>query len=178
MNKILLKKFNELERQTDIFLNIITEHSETQQRHRPSEYEWGMLDVVEHLATSEKGINTFFQKYKPENTTRKMKLKNHVATAVMQTALYLPTKFPAPAVLKPPQGNITLNEWKTFWTRERAIFKEMLERFPEEKMPYSVFKHPRSGPMNMKNVIEFMKNHVIHHIYQLKRIKKSKHFPV
>jgi uncharacterized damage-inducible protein DinB len=178
MNKTLLKKFNDLEHQTGKFLNIISEHSVEQQRFRPSEYEWAMIDVVEHLATSEKGINKFFQKYKPENTTRKMKLKNHVASALMQTALYFPTKFPAPAALKPPQGDTTLEEWKVYWTNERSVFKEMLERFPKEKMPYSVFKHPRSGPMDMKNVIDFMKNHVIHHIYQLNRIKKSKGFPV
>lgn len=177
MNPSLLKKYNQLEDKTEKFVNIIAAHSEEQQRFRPSEYEWGMLDVMEHLINAETGTNRFFEKYKPEGSTRKMKLKNYFYSSLTQIMLATPTKIPAPARLKPPQGDTSFEEWKATWNSQRTIFKQILETFPEDKMNYSVFKHPRSGPMDIKNVIDFMKNHVVHHIYQLNRIRKHKDFP-
>ncbi len=177
MNKALAKRFDELERQTDKFLSIVAAQTPEQQRFRPSEFEWSMLEVVEHLVTSEIGINKFFKKYTPDGSTRKMQLKNYLASWLVQVMLYLPIKFPAPPKLKPPQGNTSLEDWQVLWKSQRSIFNEMLENFPEDKLNYSVFKHPRSGAMDIKNTIDFMKNHVIHHIYQLRRIQKHKDFP-
>jgi len=177
MNKILAKKFDALERQTDKLMNIVAEFSTNQQRFRPNEYEWSMLDVIEHLVTSEDGINKFFEKYKPAASNRKMKISNYLASQATQVFLALPIKIPAPPRLKQPQGKISYEEWKTTWSEQRTIFNEILKNFPEDKLSYSVFKHPRSGPMDMKNVIDFMKNHVAHHIFQLKRIQKHQNFP-
>lgn len=177
MNHTLLKKFESLEAEKQKLLDLVGAHSQAQQQFRPSEYEWSMLDVIEHLVGAERGTNLFFRKYPPNEATRSMKLKNHFYSMLTQLALMSPFKFPAPGKLKPPQGNTSLEEWKTKWKGERVVLKEILANFPDEKIKFSVFKHPGSGPMDMGNVIVFLKNHVKHHIYQINRIKKSKGFP-
>ncbi|MGB0863102.1 MAG: DinB family protein [Saprospiraceae bacterium] len=177
MNHILLKKIEALEAEKKKLMDLVSKCSVAQQQFRPSEYEWSMLDVIEHLVGAERGTNLFFRKYPPKEATRTMGFKNYFYSALTQVALISPFKFPAPAKLKPPQGDVTLKEWEVKWQKERTILKEMLADLPEEKMKFSVFKHPRSGPMDIVNVIAFLKNHVKHHIYQINRIKKSKGFP-
>jgi hypothetical protein len=35
-----------------------------------------------------------------------------------------------------------------------------------------VFKHPLVGRLDMTNTLEFLSNHIQHHMYQLERIKR------
>lgn len=176
MNKKLQKAFLQSEETRAKLFAMVSQYSEEQQRFRPSEKEWSMLDVVEHLAESEAGINKIFIKRPPNQSTKTITLKNNLSCWLFHVFFLLPTKVKAPKFLKPPQGETTLREWSTFWDNERAIFKSTLENLNDNQLDKVVFKHPATV-MNMYHTILFLTNHIKHHIHQIKRISKSQGFP-
>ncbi len=177
MNTILINHFEALETTTKKFLAIIKEHSPEQQQFRPSDQAWNMLDVAEHLLNSETGINSFFKKYPPAESTRSIQFSNRIKAWLIQLFLVLPTKVRAVARVHPSKEKKVLTELENKWQKQRQILKPILISFPKEKRNISVFKHPLSGPMNMENVVKFMDNHIKHHIFQLNRIRKHSNFP-
>jgi len=155
----------------------VSQYSEEQQQFRPSGNQWSMLDVVEHLAEVEAGINKLHIKYPPNQGTKKTTLKNEFYCHLFHIFFRLPTKVKAPATLEAPQGKLSLKEWSTMWNKERLIFKNTIENLNDSQLDKMVFKHPAAGPMNMYHTILFEDNHIKHHLHQIKRITKSQGFP-
>jgi hypothetical protein len=177
MNKKLKNAFNKMEATKGELFEIISQYSEEQQRFRPSVKEWSMLDVVEHLAEVEAGVNRLIQSYPPNQSTKKLTFKNYIYCWLFQGFFILPFKVKAPAMLKPPQSDLSLNEWSIKWNKERKVFQGTVENLSGTKLDIMAFKHPVAGAMNMFHTILFQTNHIKHHLHQIKRISKSKDFP-
>lgn len=177
MNRAINKKFDKLERVKNSFLNDFEGLSVEQLQFKPSPNSWNMMQVIEHIVSSEDGINLFFKKYNPYESTRSVKLKNHISVRILYLVFWLGIKVKAPNNLNPPKGDEALDVWKKRWEKERAILKTTLDNFPKEKVKNSVFKHPVAGAMNMAETIGFMISHINHHRQQIRRIKKDKNFP-
>ena len=177
MSKRLVKEFQKLEQQTDAFFKMLQIFSKEQLSYQPDGNAWSMLDVVEHLISVESGVNRFFKKYPPNNSQFRMNIKNHILSWLMQYYLKAPSRLKAPSYLPPPKGDTSLEDWRAIWAKERQQLKHVVETLEPSKESASVFKHGISGPMNMFHVINFQKNHIIHHIHQVKRIKNHKGFP-
>ena len=177
MNKKLQKAFHQSEATKAKLFAIVSQYSEEQQRFRPSEKEWSMLDVVEHLAMSEAGINKLFLKYPPNQGTKVITIKDDLTSWLFHIFFLLPTKVKAPKFLKPPQSELSLKEWSIKWNKERALFEKTVENLNDSQLKMMVFKHPAAGSMSMYHTILFLTNHIKHHLHQIKRIAKSKGFP-
>ena len=57
------------------------------------------------------------------------------------------------------------------------VFRKILEDFPDDKLKYSVFKHPVSGGMSMQHTVDFCNIHMVHHSHQLDRIEGHVNYP-
>ena len=177
MNKKLESAFRKMETIKGELFDIISRYSEDQQRFRPSPKEWSMLDVVEHLAEAEAGVNHLILQYPPNESNKKLTAKNYTYCWLFHVFFLFPIKVKAPAMLKPPQSDLSLKEWAVKWNKEREILQETVESLKDDKLDALVFKHPVTGGMNMFHTLSFQKNHIKHHLHQIKRIIKSEGFP-
>lgn len=177
MQRPLLKRYDTLQRVTTTLLDRIAAHTPAQQQFQPDGQSWNMLQVAEHLLTSERGINQVLMKYPPAQASRPLTWRNHWNTFLLQVFLRLPLKFAAPRVLTPPQGATPLPVLRDAWQTERATLRDLLEAIPADRLPYYAFKHPRTGGMNIASTLDFMTNHVRHHLIQLRRITRHPDFP-
>jgi hypothetical protein len=149
----------------------------TQQAFRPDKEEWNHLQVMEHIVTSEATLLAFFNKYDPALTERKVGLKNKAANLALTQFYRSAKKVKMPAGLPTPTGEQSVEDMLRQAQEVMQGFTVFVEAFPENKINYSVFKHPVSGGMSMKATIEFLGNHILHHNHQLDRIAGHPDFP-
>lgn len=173
----LQSRYDRLERVTATLLTRIAAHTPAQQRFRPDDRAWNMLQVAEHLLSAEAGINQGLQKRPPAQATRRLTWRNHWNTFWLQVFLRLPLKFAAPRVLPPPQGAQSIDDIRAAWRTERETLYCTLADVPRDKLAFYAFKHPYTGGMDLAGMLDFMTNHVRHHLIQLKRIERHPQFP-
>ena len=148
-----------------------------QQSFKSSEDEWSMLEVMEHILISEGGILKLFEKYPPLESTYKMSLKSK-ATNFMLSKLYKSSKkVKLPMKSLAPKGNQPFGEMLQQSNGYNEAFLAHIKGFPDDKMKLSVFKHPVSGGMTMENTIDFLSDHIVHHLHQLDRIIAHHQYP-
>lgn len=177
MHPALEKEFKRFQTVKKEFIDRIEQCSETQRTFKPSAGEWSLLEVFEHIQISEKGILAFFKKYPPHESKFKIKTKNKFYFFLLTLFFKSGKKVKMPAAGLAPTGQKNWEELKISSSKTQEELLEFLKGFPQEKLSYSVFKHPVSGGMNMESAVAFFANHVIHHTHQLKRIQKSTSFP-
>lgn len=177
MHPSLQSRYDQLQRVTATLLDRIEAHSAAQQRFQPDGESWNMLQVAEHLLTAERGINVVFERYPPAEASRPLTWRQHWNAFLLQVFLRLPLRFAAPRVLQPPQGAMELADIRAAWQTERATLHATLDGVPAERLRYYAFKHPRTGGMNLASTLDFMTNHVRHHLVQLRRIQRHPDFP-
>lgn len=82
----------------------------------------------------------------------------------------LPLKYKAPRVLgedAPP--HLTIEDVETKWDRSRQDLASFLESFQDNTLYKKIYKHPVAGRLNILQAITFFREHVSHHIPQIKR---------
>ena len=106
---------------------------------------------------------------------RKTSLLTAIRSRVLRLALRLPfLRFKAPKYLAAltPETVPPVAELRTEWERVRRQLEQTLNEFPSQLLNRDIFKHPRSGMLNIYQTLDFMLDHVLHHQKQLERIAK------
>ena len=71
-------------------------------------------------------------------------------------------------------GNLpSLAELRASWAARRRQLERLLNEFPGRLLNRAIFPHPRSGRINIYQVMEFLLDHLLHHQQQLGRITKA-----
>lgn len=148
----------------------VDRHTESDQQFNFAEGEWNMLQVVEHILTAETGILAFFKKYDPATTTRKPGFTSWMKSKVLNIWMKSPIKAKIPDQRLSPKGDKPLEDMIVQWETVRDGLSVILDNFPDEKMNYSVFKHPIAGPLTMPQTLKFMILHIERHTNQIKGI--------
>lgn len=177
MNKELEQSYHQFIETKKAFLKRINEKTLEQQMFKPNEEGWNMVEIFEHILLSEGGILGYFKKRPPAETEYKVSLKSKVTYAVLSQFYKLPTKVKVPVKGLDPQGKTSLDKLIEQSDKNNDVIQSILVDFPSEKLKYSVFKHPVSGTMTMKNTIGFFTNHIVHHVHQLNRLEKHINYP-
>lgn len=81
--------------------------------------------------------------------------------------LKLPLKFKAPKQVSKVPEQISLEELQTYYDKNSAAFKKILNDLPVELEDKFIFKHPRSGLLNIDQTLNFVREHYLHHERQL-----------
>lgn len=85
----------------------------------------------------------------------------------------LPIKFNAPKpVVASTSTYSNLDELVADWDLTRKELKEVLEQIKESQLKRKVFKHPAVGKLNIVQAVEFMGEHIAHHLPQVNRLLK------
>ncbi|MDG1261195.1 MAG: DinB family protein [Flavobacteriales bacterium] len=137
------------------------------------EGQWNALQVVDHVITSEKGTLGYLMK-KTKANPADLPIQgqaNEIAGSKLNDALKTDRKWKAPDVLPQPKGDRSLEEMAAYWEGLQGKMVEFVSSLDKAFDDKLIFRHPIAGLLDLKATIEFLANHIDHHMHQLHRIK-------
>jgi uncharacterized damage-inducible protein DinB len=172
MDPKLEQAFHQLEEVRRHLLKEIEACPESQRRFRPSDQEWSMVQVITHLTATEKGIHSYMQ----AKVNKGMPLKPARLAAwfrfwIVVLFLRYKKRIKAPTVVTMPTDAINYEQAQQAWTDSRAQFRNFLETLPANTARKEIFRHPITGMLNAYQTLGFMREHVLHHMGQINRLK-------
>ena len=178
MDAKLTKAFNELEKARLRLLEEIDPLPETKRQMKPSSEEWSMVQVVVHLMTVEKSIKSYMQ----AKINKGIPLKSAGMAAwgrSLMVTLFLryKKKIKAPAAVTTPATDFSYERARQAWAESRMHFRHFLDHLPAELTGKEIFRHPVAGMLNAYQTVDFMREHVLHHLGQIQRLKKQAEEP-
>ncbi|RMF58455.1 MAG: hypothetical protein D6748_08640, partial [Calditrichaeota bacterium] len=63
------------------------------------------------------------------------------------------------------------------WDEVREDIFQFLEALPASRTRVVIFRHAMIGYINIYQTLNFFRDHLAHHIKQIRRIQKSPNFP-
>lgn len=174
MKRDLESIFNELEKSKLDFVQLLEKFSKEQQSFKPAE-SWNMLQVVEHVISSEKGTLEYLKRktLAPYDQIETANSESESNGDKLNNALISEKRWQAPAVLMEPSGTQSLDNMLIYWNDLRLDYLSFLQKLDINYHHRLVFKHPLAGRLDLAQTLEFLSNHIIHHSYQLQRIAKE-----
>ena len=174
MNPKLISTLDALNQARADFIKQIEEVPRELRSKHPAEG-WNMLQVMEHLISSEVGTLEYMKK-KTQARADEIPVAGEESTAgseQLKRALQSEKKWKMPGVLPDPTGAQSFENMQAYWDGLREKYRAFLEDLSADYHDRAIFKHPISGRMNLEQTIEFLVDHLVHHGYQLKRIKSE-----
>lgn len=181
MLPILAQKLEALESRKQLFLSTLANYNFKQLHYKATPEAWCMLQVAQHILASEKGT-LFFVNNKP---ALELSTFNKFKAFFLNTGLIIflksPFKFKAPKVqgLSPEHiPTLQLADIEQQWAEIRGGWERYLGNFEAEKLNKVVFNHPVGKKMTISQTLNFLYEHLGHHILQLQRIGEGEDFKV
>lgn len=137
---------------------------------------WNMLQVMEHLITSEKGTLEYLKRktMAPFNDIPVAGVENASNSDQLIEALKSDRKWKAPEVLPEPTGTQSFENMLAYWDRLREDYQEFLGQLNPGYYEREIFKHPFTGRLNIYQTLDFLINHIVHHDHQISRLRAQK----
>lgn len=168
----LVLKYIELSELKNRILNNLVDYTEKELNFKPSEEEWSISQVVEHLIESETGVNKYINfKIKKIEEQPKAGIKSFLSSKILNKKLKSIKKFKVPSILSEPELGNDYSDLKEKWDTSRLFLIKTVETFPKEKKNKVVFRHPVAGLLNMHQTMLFLINHLHHHIPQIDALR-------
>lgn len=162
-----------LEKQKLSVLSGLASWSPAQLNFRPTAQSWSSLNVLDHLQKTEQGILDAV--IEGLARPRRLEIKDRMGSFFLTALFLFPSRVRVPrsasAVLPGDAPNRAQIE--DLWASTRTQLATVVADFPNNLMSLGIFQHPVSGWMNMSQVLGFYSAHLIHHEYQLNRLKKA-----
>lgn len=178
MNHRLHLKFEQLERATEHLL-ASAEALGPDCAQAPAAGHWSATQVVHHLLFIETNIVQYVQKkVLAEEHLPKVGLFTRLRARMVRLFLRLPgLKVKAPrgvATLTDAAGDLPpLPELRRIWEALRRQLERLLNEFPGRQLNQAIYPHPRSGRINIYQLMDFLLDHLLHHQQQIGRITKA-----
>jgi hypothetical protein len=145
----------------------------TRQTFRESPSSWSAIGVLDHLAKVDRGVLGNLRHHLPGSGS--VKFRHKLNGLLVLSTLVLPTRVEMPPGAGPiePDVNAELRVVNAQWKEVRAEMSQFLESLSPEQFRYGLFRHPLSGYMNVARTMQFLYAHMLHHQYQLARIRRA-----
>lgn len=174
MNKKLYNKFNQLEDLKNQVLKMIESIKKENLYAKSTEEKWSVVQILNHILESETGTTKYIRKkLKTPDALKAINFKSKLKGSLLMLALKSSFKFKAPKVLGEPSNETPIEELLEKWNNTRTFLKQTIQNFPEELLEKQIFKHPKSGHMNIFQTLDFLNNHLNHHIVQIKKLLRE-----
>lgn len=143
-------------------------------RTRSPESGWNMLQVMEHVIVSDRGTYEYLKRktQAPAAEIPPASEETRTNSEGLQNALLSEKRWKMPEVLPAPTGAQSYDNLLKFWDQLYTEYHRFLSELDPDYYQRQVFKHPIAGRLDLFQTIEFQINHLVHHGYQLERIKK------
>ncbi len=138
---------------------------------QPSPSEWSLVQVIDHLALSERALLIGAQRklsQPPRPVTIRENFGALAVLVVMKSGLKVKTPSSAKHVI--PQNNTSFDAVRSQWSATRDEFERFLEELPADRRTSALFRHPVSGGMTPSQALRFIRAHIHHHQRQINRL--------
>ena len=165
-----------LEQKLTLLLRDLKNYSDAKLNEKPSDLEWSVLQIMQHLMKAEAGAVDYVKK--------KLSFNPELANANILSsfrAIFLNLSLSTPFKIKAPKQvsgdalltNLTFWEVAKQWKMQRNELATYLNGLPEEYFAKELYKHPLSGKITLSNMLSFFNKHVDRHTRQIKRTLKK-----
>ncbi len=160
-----------LEAQTRTLLSELDSWLPADLSYRPRLVDWSALQVLEHLVKTEEEILVLAREgaRNPHPIGVRDRLGFLFVMRVFQTDQKVKTPSSAAQVLPGPE--LALSDLRERWQKTRADFRVFQEQLHPRQARHGLFRHPVIGWMGTRQIIEFFWVHIIHHGFQMKRLR-------
>ena len=141
---------------------------------RPGHGEWSALEVLDHLVRTEAGICRVVMEMLPE--PQRIGVRDRIGVALVERVFRSRRRVKVPKSVEEfvlPGKGLELDEIAERWDRVRVELARVAECVEGAKCRGGVFRHPVGGWMSFERVLRFFSVHMVHHQYQLERIRTS-----
>lgn len=178
MKKESLNIFERLEENRENLLSKLDTLSDEQRHFSPASGKWNILQVALHVMAGEK-LSVVYIKRKVSSNREMPKsgLKSRLRLLMLKLAFNSPFRFKAPKLTDATGKDPDYEKLKSDWQKIREDLKRIIEEADDEIFKSELFKHPRVGMLNMKQTLEFMRIHFIHHEKQIEKMINHPDFP-
>jgi hypothetical protein len=170
MNRRLQEAFDALE-QSRLKLLQEVEQLNSEQYNKEQNGKWSVAQIVTHIITSEK-LALLYMKKKSLGISS---LENSgflepVKLTLLKISQRLPIRYKAPVeIIKHTPEAMTLESANTEWKNLRIKLRAFLEGIEDSNVKKKIFKHPIAGRFNAIQGITFLREHLLHHLPQIRR---------
>lgn len=174
MNSQIAQHWNKMQEARAAYLDKLAEIP-AHLLHTQPETGWSAIQVTEHLLFSETGTLGYMKKkssggWEVLEVTGQEQKSNGEA---LNNRLISPERYKAPSILPEPANSTSYEDILAQWHQVRLELEKFVLAIPEEHYDKLVFRQPIAGMLNVVQTLEFIGNHIHHHIPQLDRIATS-----
>lgn len=173
MNARIQKRLDKIERLT-LELQQKTKPFEHKFNHKPDTVSWSLHQVLAHLVAAEKlSVQYLSKKINGINEVGNTGVYEEAKMVVVKLSQRLPFKFKAPTrVVESTSAYDSHESLFKDWHHTRESLKQLLETIEDRNVKKKVFKHIIAGKLNVLHAIDFMYEHINHHLPQINRLLK------
>ncbi|MGI8618066.1 MAG: DinB family protein [Gemmatimonadaceae bacterium] len=154
--------------------------TEAQLRFRPAEGAWSIAEVAQHVLHVEREVAKAALKPGVERRGRGRTPREWAGFIVFLAVVKLNFRIRVPQQVAGRVTPATNPDLNTLWSEWREVHENLtrhLETVREENLGDMAFRHPIVGPTSVRGMLPFLLQHFDHHTRQVRRIRRSPHFP-
>jgi hypothetical protein len=137
---------------------------------------WSAGQILTHILTSERlALQYMKKKLLGVNELSNAGFIQPIKLVVLKISQRLPVKYKVPEGIRINTPAFAGKEQLLkSWDEERRHLHTFLSAIKEENTDKLIFKHPIAGMFSAAQGLEFLREHIIHHMPQIARIVKAK----
>jgi uncharacterized damage-inducible protein DinB len=140
----------------------------------PAPGAWSILQVIAHLTKSESGTLQYIKKKTQDPAALpKSGFMPWLRTGGLVLALRSPFKFKAPKAAAEVPERSDFQAASLAWAEVREDWREFVDAFPPALNDRVIFRHPFVGLLGPAQTMMFLNEHLLHHIRQVGRIRRT-----
>ena len=148
-----------------------------QLRFAPAPGSWSIAQVVEHLTLAEELTAKGLRNPRPVER-RGSRLAASLRLRILKAIFGKPfVRVRAPSRALLPEGSASLDALERRWSEAAADIEAFLRDLPAARERERLFRHPVTGWLTLREMLEFHHAHIGHHARQIARIRRSPGFP-
>ncbi|MBB4825643.1 putative damage-inducible protein DinB [Sporosarcina luteola] len=156
-------QINDKEREE--LLNELNDLSDEEINRKPSDNEWSIQQILEHLYLMEGGITQTIAHQLATGEEKK------VADKPIELSVNRSTKVQAPPFAVPTEDFRSLAELQTKLLQSHEALRKFVHQSRAADLEKKAYPHPVFGDLNLKQWIPFIAYHEMRHTEQLKEVK-------
>ena len=172
--------FDNVEHARQEILDTVRGLTDVQASFQPSEEEWSVAQIIEHLAWAEEGgICGMFKAMEGQKNNKPIwtgESKNHGLSIEEIVQKTWEPKEKVPEVAAPKWGG-PIDYWISRLENCQSLLTTLKEYCTGVHLESAIYPHPISGPLDIIQRLEFLRFHMERHLQQIERVKKHNEFP-
>jgi uncharacterized damage-inducible protein DinB len=174
MHQYFQEYFNNLTKDKNYLIESSTKLAEDELNTSHAEGKWSIGQILFHVIKVERITLISLQKYIKElENLEEATTKNVLSSQLLKRAMQSDRKFKAPDIVANVPERVTLSELSDKWNQIRNKLNLILDDFPQSAENKLVFDHPYAGKLNIIQTLDFLVEHLRHHLRQIENIIKN-----